>query len=110
MKEISKELIGASASSIILSLLQQGDSYGYEIIQRVKEYTDGKIKWKEASIYPVLKKMEGEGMIKSYWKMEDGERPRKYYSILVSGIKQLEANKVEWNMVQSIFTRLWSIN
>jgi len=109
MKEISKELIGASASSIILSLLRQGDSYGYEIIQRVKEYTDGKIKWKEASIYPVLKKMEAEGMIKSYWKMEDGERPRKYYSILETGVQQLEENKTEWNMVQSIFARLWSI-
>jgi len=109
MKEISKELIGASASSIILSLLQLGDSYGYEIIQKVRDYTNGKIKWKEASIYPVLKKMESEQMIKSYWKMQDGERPRKYYTILDTGVRQLENNKAEWNMVQSVFSRLWSI-
>jgi PadR family transcriptional regulator PadR len=52
MKRISKELVGASASPIILSLLKQGDSYGYEMVQKVKELTNGAIKWQEASIYP----------------------------------------------------------
>ena len=56
MKSISKELVGASATPIILSVLRNGDSYGYEIVQRVKELTNGEIKWQEASIYPVLKK------------------------------------------------------
>jgi len=55
MKSISKELIGASATPLILSILKSGDSYGYEIVQMVKEQTGGKVGWKEASIYPVLK-------------------------------------------------------
>jgi len=54
MKSISKELIGASATPIILSVLYNGDNYGYEIVQKVKELSGGEIKWKEASIYPVL--------------------------------------------------------
>ncbi len=110
MKRISKELVGASASPIILSILKQGDSYGYEIVQKVKELAYGEIKWQEASIYPVLKKLESQGMIKSYWKVQDGERPRKYYTIQNEGVNLLEANKHDWNLVQKVFGKLWSFD
>lgn len=108
MKSISKELIGASAMPIILSVLKNGNSYGYEIVQQVKEMTNGEITWKEASIYPVLKKLEANGMIKSFWKMNEGERPRKYYTLLDDGLKQLAKNIYEWNLIQSIFSKLGS--
>ena len=108
MKSISKELIGASSIPIILSVLQNGDSYGYEIVQRVKELSDGGIKWKEASIYPVLKKLENSGMIKSYWKVQTGERPRRYYTLLADGKKLLEQNIQEWDLIQTVFSTLWN--
>ena len=95
MQRISKDLVGASVSTVILSILNQGDSYGYEMIQKVKEFTNGEVEWHEVGIYPVLKKMENEGMVRSYWKMEEGERPRKYYTIKEEGLKQLKANKYE---------------
>ena len=109
MKNISKELIGASAVPIVLAVLKNGDSYGYEIVQKVKELTHGEMKWKEASIYPVLKKLENEGMIKSYWKVEENERPRKYYTILADGKKQLDRNMREWNLMHSVFGKLWNL-
>ena len=106
MKSISKELLGASAIPIILSVLKSGDNYGYEIVQRVKELTKGEINWKEASIYPVLKKLEANGMIKSYWKVQQGERPRKYYNLLADGKEQLEQNMHEWDLIYSVFGSL----
>ena len=109
MKSISKELVGASAAPLILSMLKNGDSYGYEIVQKVKELTKDEIKWKEASIYPVLKKLENSGMIKSYWKVQEGERPRKYYTILADGKEQLELNMHEWELVHSVFGKLWKL-
>ena len=108
MKSISKELIGASASPIILSILKNGDSYGYEIVQKIKGITGGKVTWKEASIYPVLKKLEESGMIKSYWKVIEGERPRKYYTLLADGEKQLEYNRQEWEIMNGVFQNLWN--
>jgi PadR family transcriptional regulator PadR len=108
MKSISKELIGASAIPIILSMLKNGDSYGYEIVQKVKELTNDEITWKEASIYPVLKKLEAGGMIRSYWKIRGDERYRKYYTLLDDGKKQLEQNRHEWKLVYSVFEKLWS--
>lgn len=106
MKDISKELMGASAAPIILSVLRSGDSYGYEIVQRVKDLAKDKIKWNEPSIYPVLKKLENGGMIKSYWKMQEGERPRKYYTLLADGKEQLKQNLSEWELIYSIFGKL----
>jgi len=108
MKSISKELIGASAIPIILSVLKNGDSYGYEIVQRVKELSNGGITWKEASIYPVLKKLENNEMIRSYWKVQQDERPRKYYTLLAEGEKQLEKNIHEWELIQSVFGVLYN--
>ena len=108
MKSISKELLGVSAIPVILSVLQNGDTYGYEIIQRIKDFTDGEVVWLEASVYPLLKKMENKGLIKSYWKMKDKERPRKYYTILAEGRKQMEYNKQEWQRLNGVFKQLWN--
>ena len=107
MKSVSKELTGASAMPIILSILKNGDSYGYEIVQRVKKLANDKISWQEASIYPVLKKMENSGMIESYWSVKPPERPRKYYKILAQGKEQLKQNKLEWDLITSVLQELW---
>lgn len=106
IKSISKEFIGAFSVPIILSILQQSDNYGYGIVQSVKENSNNIITWKEASIYPVLKKLEIKGLIKSYWKVIEDERPRKYYTILSDGVKQLEYNMHEWNTIQALFEKL----
>jgi DNA-binding PadR family transcriptional regulator len=110
MKSISKELIGASAAPIILAVLRNGDNYGYEIVLRVKELTNNEIRWKEASIYPVLKKLESNGFIKSYWKVQKDERPRKYYTILEEGKMLFEHNMHEWEVVYSLFGKLWKLS
>jgi len=106
MKSITKELMGAASTPLILAVLKRGDSYGYEIVQEVKQLTNKKINWKEASIYPVLKKMENSGMIKSYWKVEENQRPRKYYTILADGKEQLNKNVGEWEMINSVLEKL----
>jgi len=108
MGKVSKELVGASAIKIILLVLAQGDAYGYEILLKVKELSGGRIKWNEGSIYPVLKKMEAQGMIKSYWRMLENERPRKYLNLLEPGKVELAKAKEEWNMVNDMLNKLWS--
>lgn len=85
MGKVSKELVSASASKIILSILALEDSYGYEMLEKVKGLSNGKIKWNEGRIYSVLKKIESSGLIFSYWKMSDNERPRKYYHLTEQG-------------------------
>jgi len=98
--------MGASAVNIILSVFVIRDSYGYDIVQTVKKLSGGQIKWSVASIYPVLRKLETQGMIKSYWRMEKDERPRKYYSLLEPGRKELEALRVYWSTMNDVIFRL----
>jgi DNA-binding PadR family transcriptional regulator len=107
MTKVSKELVGASAVPIILAILDKGDTYGYDIMQRVKDLSSGQIEWKEGSLYPVLHKLEKTGLIKSLWKMADNGRHRKYYSINKKGRKALHVEIENWKLVQSMFDVLW---
>jgi DNA-binding PadR family transcriptional regulator len=108
MNKISKELVGASAVPIILSILDKKESYGYEIMQKVKDLSDDRIEWKEGSLYPVLHKLEKNGLIKSLWKMADNGRHRKYYAINKKGRKALREEIENWNLVENMLKNLWS--
>jgi PadR family transcriptional regulator, regulatory protein PadR len=107
MSKISKELVGASAIPIILSILDKNESYGYEIMQNVKELSSNRIEWKEGSLYPVLHKLEKNGLIKSLWKMADNGRHRKYYAINKKGRKALQDEIDNWTLVHVMLTELW---
>lgn len=108
MSKISKELIGASAIPVILAILDKNESYGYEIMQKVKELSDNQIEWKEGSLYPVLHKLEKNGLIKSLWKMAENGRHRKYYAINKKGRKALQIEIENWTLVNKMLKELWS--
>lgn len=81
----SKELLKGTISIIVLKLLsEQERMYGYEISQRVKELSDGKIHLKDGSLYPALQKMTADGLL-SFKEEEVGGRVRKYYYITKQG-------------------------
>lgn len=58
MAELSKDFIAASATPFILTILNQGDSYGYAIIQRVHELTRSELEWTNGMLYPILYRPE----------------------------------------------------
>lgn len=107
MNNISKDLIAASAMPLILSILRKEKSYGYQIINSIKELSDGSIQWKEGSLYPVLNKMEKKGLIKSKWEIADNGRRRKYYYIEKAGKAALVEEQEQWYLITSIFNQLW---
>ncbi|MGY4691101.1 PadR family transcriptional regulator [Salibacterium sp. K-3] len=69
---------------IILSVLTERDSYGYDIIKQVKETSEGYFEVGEGTLYPSLKRMEKKGYISSYYE-NIGQRKRKYYTITENG-------------------------
>ncbi|MEJ2003668.1 MAG: helix-turn-helix transcriptional regulator [Cyclobacteriaceae bacterium] len=76
-----KELVRGTLQTIILQLLKNnGEMYGYEISQKVKELSDGKILVTEGALYPALHKLESEGWL-TIRKEKNGKRVRKYYSL-----------------------------
>jgi PadR family transcriptional regulator, regulatory protein PadR len=84
----SKELLKGTLSAMVLKLLsEQERMYGYEISQRVKEISDGKIVLKDGSLYPALQKMTNDGLL-SFKEEAVGGRTRKYYYITKRGKKE----------------------
>ena len=104
---IRKELVAASAEPLILSLLSEGDSYGYAIIQEIRARSDGQLQWTDGMLYPVLHRMERKGWIKSRWGESENGRKRKYYSIKNDGKKAQEKHREQWLKVHSVLAGLW---
>jgi len=96
---ISKQLMAASTRPIILAILARGEDYGYDIIQKVKSISGGSLEWTDGMLYPVLQRMEMDGLISSRWRASDGGRPRRYYRITGLGQKELATELAGWRSV-----------
>ncbi|MEQ9302021.1 MAG: PadR family transcriptional regulator [Cyclobacteriaceae bacterium] len=81
----SKELLKGTLRTIVLKLLaEHGTMYGYEITQKTKELTGGKIVLTEGALYPLLHKLEAEGYLVTNTQ-SIGKRIRKYYELTPEG-------------------------
>jgi PadR family transcriptional regulator PadR len=105
---MSKSLIAASTRPLILSLLLKGESYGYRILQDVESLSGGEAGWSEALLYPVLHRMEKEGVIRSRWRTSEEKRMRKYYSLTDLGRRELEAERRSWLRLHGALVSLWT--
>jgi PadR family transcriptional regulator PadR len=103
---LRKELVAASAEPLILSLLAQGESYGYAIIQEVKERSGGKMNWTDGMLYPVLHRLERRGLIKSRWGESETGRKRKYYSLKKEGKTAMAKHQEQWSLVHAVLSGL----
>lgn len=104
----TRALVAASSKPLILSILAHGESYGYRIIKQVEQLSGGELEWTDAMLYPVLHRMEKEGLIQSKWVMQDNGRKRKYYALTPQGTEALEAEKSQWLNVDKALRSLWS--
>ena len=81
----SPELLKGTLQTIVLKVLKDnGRMYGYEITQKVKELSDGRILVTEGALYPTLHRLEGEGLLKTEV-VNIGKRVRKYYTLTADG-------------------------
>jgi len=96
---ISKQLMAASTRPIILAILARGEDYGYSIIQKVKTISGGRLEWTDGMLYPVLQRMEMDGLILSRWRAAECGRPRRYYRITEPGRRELETELAGWRSV-----------
>jgi DNA-binding PadR family transcriptional regulator len=104
---VSKDLVAASATPLILSILAEGENYGYAIIKRVRELSNGQMQWTDGMLYPVLHRLENQGLIKSSTRISESGRKRKYYRLENKGAKTLEKHRSQWLLVHSVLKQLW---
>jgi PadR family transcriptional regulator PadR len=99
---LRKELVAASAEPLILSLLANGESYGYAIIQEIRARSQSRMEWTDGMLYPVLHRLERKRQIKARWVEAESGRKRKYYSLRGDGRKALEEHREHWAIVHSV--------
>ena len=96
---ISKQLMAASTRPMILAILARDEDYGYRIIQKVKSVSGGRLEWTDGMLYPVLQRMEMDGLIASRWRVAEGGRPRRYYRITRAGREEFATELAGWRNV-----------
>lgn len=106
--DISKDLMAASSTPIVLAILAEGDSYGYAIIKRVLELSGGRMEWTDGMLYPVLHRLERLGHVEARWEVAETGRRRKYYRVTPGGLAQLAEERRQWQAVDATLRGIWS--
>lgn len=104
---IDKDLVAASATPLVLGMLADGESYGYAILKRINELSEGRMQWTDGMLYPLLHRLERLEYLSSDWRTSDGGRRRKHYAITDSGRELLEERRRQWSVVADALDQVW---
>ncbi|MFC9598250.1 PadR family transcriptional regulator [Peribacillus butanolivorans] len=102
------ELLKGSTEMVLLSLLAQKDMYGYEMIEQLKQLSDGYLHYKEGMLYPALKRLEVKEYLRCYWRDSLEGPKRKYYYATKLGVAQFQVQWEEWNTFQDVIGKVVS--
>ena len=95
-EKLERELkSGLVAIVLLLALDRVGPEYGYALLKSIAQASAGRFELKEGTAYPVLKSLEEQGLITSFWTGGDG-RPRKYYELTPDGRRALRQARQDW--------------
>jgi len=107
--DIDKDLVAASATPLVLAILSEGENYGYAIIKRVSELSDGELQWTDGMLYPLLHRLERQGYVESFWGKSESGRQRKYYRLTPAGAEQLDCHRRQWQVVDKTMKGILSL-
>jgi PadR family transcriptional regulator len=103
---LDRELKKGSAELLILSLVEARPRHGYEISKLIEQRSEGRLKFKVASLYPLLYRLEERGWIAGRWVEAAGERRRRFYRLTAEGRHVLEAQRNHWREFVEAMARI----
>ncbi len=105
--QIGKDLVAASATPLVLAILAEGESYGYAILKRIGDLSDGELDWTDGMLYPLLHRLDRLGYVEATWSAPPGGRRRKYYRITREGMAAFEDQRRQWAVVTDALGHVW---
>jgi PadR family transcriptional regulator, regulatory protein PadR len=105
--QIDKDLVAASATPLVLAILDEGATYGYAILKRVRELSGGELEWTDGMLYPLLHRLQRLGLVTTEWQTPPEGRRRKYYTLTKEGRAALADHKRQWVTVARALTDVW---
>jgi PadR family transcriptional regulator, regulatory protein PadR len=100
------ELKKGSAELMILSLLEDQPRHGYDISKLIEQRSAGTVKFRVASLYPLLYRLEQRGWIDGRWVEKPGQRRRRYYRLTKEGQRMLAAQRRGWQEFVEAINRI----
>jgi PadR family transcriptional regulator PadR len=102
-KKFQKELNSGTAALVLLSILAHADEpmYGYRIAKFMEVDDENVPMMKQGALYPVLRSMEGNGLLESHVDPSVSGPPRRYYKITESGLETLKSWKQIWDQTKA---------
>jgi DNA-binding PadR family transcriptional regulator len=104
---IDKDLVAASATPLVLSILAERESYGYALLKRVRELSSGELEWTDGMLYPLLHRLHRLGYVTAEWRTPPQGRHRKYYAITNEGRSALAEQQRQWTTVTRALNDAW---
>ena len=106
---LNPNLLKGNLDLILLTILEEGEMYGLEIIQEAQTRTDGYFDFKEGSLYPALHRLTQSGLLQSEFRESDlGGPRRKYYTLTEKGQHNLAKKRSDWKQFSSAIDQLKS--
>ena len=102
---VGRELMRGAGPVAVLSLLEQGERYGYELVEALEKSTDGVLAMGQSTLYPLLYNLEAKKLIASRLD-ESGPRKRKYYRLTKQGEKRLSRDTEQWLLLMQAMQSL----
>jgi DNA-binding PadR family transcriptional regulator len=104
---IDKDLVAASATPLVLAILAEGETYGYAILKRVRELSEGELEWTDGMLYPLLHRLHRLGYVTTEWRTPSEGRRRRYYAITEEGRAALAEQQRQWLAVTRALGDVW---
>lgn len=106
---IGKDLVAAAATPLVLGILAEGESYGYAILQRVSQLSDGDLTWSDGMLYPLLHRLERLGYVHADWGTAATGRRRKHYRLSPDGLAALADQRRQWTVMSDALAQVWKL-
>jgi PadR family transcriptional regulator PadR len=106
MAGYSKELLKGAADTLVLSAFAEGEMYGYQVVKELERRSQGFFQLKEGTLYPILHRLEKQGLLSARWVTMPNGSERRYYALTRSGRHALSDKLSEWQTFASAVARV----
>ena len=101
-RKYDSDLLRGNTEILLLFLInEQGTAYGYRLIKEIEKRSNGFFQFKEGTVYPALRKLENDGLLRGTWDELPNGQQRRYYSITEAGREVLQQKVKMWKNFRS---------
>jgi PadR family transcriptional regulator PadR len=111
--KLSRELLKGHLPALVLAVLEEEPLHGYALCRKIRERAGNALRLGEGTLYPLLYRLENQGLVTSTWKRDEYPRPRKVYKVTSKGKRFLKSQRSEWTVlfqaIRNIMGEEWAV-